>query len=116
MSATILTYLTIVLCQFVNLMLVRTDERERFFTSYLWSNKKLLGAFAISFFCIFNILYNPVVQPYFHAGPLSLADWLCAILAATLYLSIRLFQRYTRQHTRKALFNNHPIETIRARL
>lgn len=106
-SATILTYITIVLCQFMNLMLVRSDEHESFFTSYLWSNKKLLGAFLFSFFCILNIVYNPIVQPYFHAYRLSLSDWGFAILAAALYLSIRLFQRFSRQHTRKAVLELH---------
>jgi Ca2+-transporting ATPase len=106
-SATILTYLTIVLCQFMNLLLVRSDEHENFFTSYLWSNKKLLGAFLFSFFCIFNVIYNPLIQPYFHAARLSPSDWGFAVLAAALYLSVRLFQRYSRQHTRKAVLDLH---------
>jgi Ca2+-transporting ATPase len=106
-KATILTYLTIVLCQFMNLMLVRSGGHESFFTRYLWSNKKLLGAFVISFFCIFNMMYNPWIRPYFHAGPLSVSDWAYAILAAALYLAIRLFQRYTRQHSRKTVLELH---------
>lgn len=111
-SATILTYLTIVLCQFMNLMLVRSDAHESFFSRYLWSNKKLLGAFAISLFCILNIIYNPLIQPYFHAAPLSWSDWFYAILAALLYLAIRLFQRYSRKHNRKTLLENHSAKTI----
>jgi Ca2+-transporting ATPase len=107
MRATVLTYVTIVLCQFVNLMLVRTDDQERVFSSYLWSNKKLLGAFVISFFCIFNIMYNPLVRPYFHTGPLSLGDWLWAILAAVICLAVRLLQRYSRKHSRKAVLELH---------
>jgi Ca2+-transporting ATPase len=106
-EATILTYLTIVLCQFMNLLLVRADEHESFFTSYLWSNKKLLGAFAISFFCILNIIYNPLIQPYFNAGPLTLLDWLCAIACAAIYLGARLLQRHTRKHTRSAVIKLH---------
>lgn len=106
-SATILTYITIVLCQFMNLMLVRSDEHENFFTNYLWSNKKLLGAFIFSFFCIFNVIYNPLIQPYFHAARLDPGDWGFAVLAALLYLSVRLFQRYSRQHTRKAVLELH---------
>ncbi|HKR82278.1 MAG TPA: cation-transporting P-type ATPase [Candidatus Saccharimonadales bacterium] len=105
--ATILTYLTIVLCQFMNLLLVRTDHREPFFSSYLWSNKKLLVAFGFSFFCIFNIIYNPLVQPYFAAGPLDLADWLLALAAALLYLTIRLVLRSGRKHSRAAVVELH---------
>jgi len=106
-SATIMTYITIVLCQFMNLLLVRTDEREPFFTRYLWSNKKLLIAFGFSFFCIFNIMYNPLVQPYFGAGPLSISDWIFAVLAAVIYLAVRLVLRHGRKHTKKAIIELH---------
>jgi Ca2+-transporting ATPase len=106
-SATMLTYLTIVLCQFINLMLVRTDPREGFFSSYLWSNKKLLIAFGFSFFCILNLMYDPWVRPYFGAGPLSATDWLLAAAAAAIYLTIRLFLRVTKKHNRKAVIELH---------
>jgi len=112
-KATILTYVTIVMCQFINLMLVRSDNHERFFTSYIWSNKKLLLAFAVSFFCILNIIYNPWIQPYFHAGSLTITDWLTAIGVATLYFTIRLIQRRTRKHTRAALLHDHSAELLR---
>lgn len=112
-KATILTYITIVLCQFVNLMLVRSDTHERFFTRYIWSNKKLLLAFAISFLCIANIIYNPWVSPYFHAGSLTFIDVLTAVATASIYFVIRLFQRHTRKHTRRALFTAHPPETLK---
>jgi P-type Ca2+ transporter type 2C len=106
-EATILTYLTLVLCQFMNLLMVRSDEHESFFSRYLWSNKKLLIAFGLSLFCIVNIMYNPVIQPYFHAGPLGLLDWLLALAAAAIYLAIRLLQRHTRKHTRSAVIRLH---------
>ncbi|MGH7142103.1 MAG: cation-translocating P-type ATPase [Candidatus Saccharimonadales bacterium] len=106
-QATMLTYLTLVLCQFVYLMMARADEHESFFTRFLWSNKKLLIAFAISFFCIFNIMYNPLISSYFGAGPLSVADWLAAVGAALIYLVISLLQRHTRKHTRQAIIKLH---------
>lgn len=106
-SATILTYLTIVLCQFTNILLVRSSEAAHFWTRYLLSNKKLLVAFCFSFFCILNIVYNPVVRPYFGAGPLGAVDWLLAIAAAGIYLIIRLFQRHTSKHSRQAIIKLH---------
>ena len=92
-QATTLTYLTLVLCLYVYLLFERSDVHEKFFTSYLWSNRQLLGAFALSFFLIGNIIYNPWVQPYFSTGALNLMDWLTALACAGLYMVFRLFQR-----------------------
>lgn len=96
-QATTLTYLTLVLCLYVYLMFERSDSHEHFFTSYLWSNKKLLLAFLASFILIGNIIYNPLVQPYFSSGSLSLVDCLTAVGCATIYLLLRLFRRTQRQ-------------------
>ncbi|MGH7241678.1 MAG: cation-translocating P-type ATPase, partial [Candidatus Saccharimonadales bacterium] len=113
-QATILTYVTIVLCQFVNLFLVRSDDHEKVFTSYLWSNKKLLIAFGLSFFIIGNIIYNPLVSPYFHSQALSFIDILTAIAVAVIYAVVRFAQRHTRKHTRRKLFEDHDHETLRS--
>jgi Ca2+-transporting ATPase len=108
MQATILTYVTLVLCQFINLLLVRTDDSEPFFTKYLWSNKKLLIAFGISVFCILNLVYNPAIQPYVSAAALSWRDWLTAFLMAGIYLAIRLVVRIERKHySRHAIIQLH---------
>ncbi len=106
-QATTLTYLTLVLCLYVYLMFERSDRHEQFFTSYLWSNKKLVIAFALSFFLIANIIYNPWVQPYFSAASLSFSDWLTALICAGLYTAFRTIQRHTRKHTRKAVIKLH---------
>jgi uncharacterized membrane protein len=79
----------------------------------LWSNKKLLLAFAVSFVLIGNIIYNPWVSPYFHAEALSFVDMLTAIAVAIIYALVRLSQRHTRKHTRHALFRDHDHETLR---
>ncbi|MDL2363601.1 MAG: cation-transporting P-type ATPase [Patescibacteria group bacterium] len=106
-QATTLTYLTLVLCLYVYLFFERADAHEKFFTSYLWSNKYLLGAFGISFFLIGNIIYNPWIQPYFSTGSLGFIDWLTALLCAGLYMAFRLAQRHTRKHTRHAVAQLH---------
>lgn len=107
-KATILTYLTVVLCQFTNLLIVRSDNAASFFSKYLWSNKKLLIAFGFSLLCILNIMYNPVIRPYFNAGPLAVTDWLYALLAAAIYLCVRLFHRYSnKHHSREVVLELH---------
>jgi Ca2+-transporting ATPase len=93
-EATTLTYVTLVLCLYVYLMFERSSNSGKFFSKYLWSNRKLLFAFAISFFLIANIVYNPIVQPYFNSGPLNLLDWLLALACAAIYAAVRLIIKY----------------------
>jgi len=115
LEASILTYVTLVLCQFMNLLLVRS-QGQKLFSPYLWSNKKLLSAFAISLFCIANIVYNPLVQPYFGAAPLTVWDWLSAVGAAAIYTLVRLFHRHTKKHSHTALVAKHGSKKIRKHL
>jgi Ca2+-transporting ATPase len=109
-QATTLTYLTLVLCLYVYLMFERSDRHEHFFTNYLWSNKRLLIAFGVSFILIGNIIYNPIVQPYFSEGSLTQLDWLTALLCAGLYALIRLTFRQTRK--RKSQTNTRPLNHL----
>jgi Ca2+-transporting ATPase len=115
LEASILTYVTLVLCQFMNLLLVRS-QGQKLFSSYLWSNKKLLSAFAISIFCILNIVYNPLVQPYFGAHALTLADWLCAFAMAAIYTAVRLIHVHTKTTSHKELVRKHGNAKIQAHL
>jgi len=115
LQASILTYVTVVLCQFMNLLLVRSQDQP-LFSSYLWSNKKLLAAFAISAFCILNIVYNPIVQPYFGSSSLSGMDWLTALAAAVLYTGVRLFQLHTKTTSRRELIRKHGTAKVHAHL
>lgn len=103
LEATTLTYVTLVLCLYVYLMFERADKHDKFFTKYLWSNKHLLVAFALSFFLIGNLVYNPVIKPYFNTYPLTIIDWLSAVMFSGIYFAFRLLQRHTRKHTRKAV-------------
>lgn len=96
MAATSLTYLTIVLCQFVNILQRRSIHG--FFNRYQLHNRALWLAFGASMLCVINILYNPAVAQYFRSGPLSAIDWLFAIGAATIFLLVRELQRHSRKH------------------
>ena len=113
MQATSLTYLTIVLSQLANILQRRSTHG--IFTKYQFHNKLLWGAYALSLFCVLMIIYSPL-NTYFHSGPLSFVDWLLALLAAAIFVLIREFERYTRKHSRSALFAKHPHEMIKKRL
>jgi Ca2+-transporting ATPase len=86
-SATTLTYVTICMCQFVNILILRTQERT--LTRYIFSNRNLWIAFGISFFCILNIVYNPLIHKIFGTYYLGIVDWLYILAAMSIYFSIR---------------------------
>ncbi len=91
MQATALTYLTIVICQLCNILQRRS--REGLFSRYQLHNKQLWMAMTLSLFCVANIIYNPWIAPYFQAKALSLTDWMYALAAAAIFISIREIQR-----------------------
>ncbi len=90
--ATTLTYVTIILGQWMNI-LSRRAGHDSVFSSYLLSNKRLLIGYAISLFFILNISYNPYISPFLYTGPLSLFDWVLAITASFIFLAIREFYK-----------------------
>ncbi len=110
MQASILAYVTLVLCQFVNLLLVRSQGQ--LFSKRLWHNKKLLVAFTVSAFSILNIVYNPLLQPLFNSAGLTGWDWLTALGAASLYTTVRLLHMHTKATSYKELLRKHSPEKI----
>ncbi len=87
LSAITLTYTTIVLCQFVNILLRRT--RGTTISRYLFSNKQLWIAMGLSLFCVVSIVYIPVVQKVFGSDSLNVTDWFFAVASACIYFVIR---------------------------
>lgn len=98
MTANAVTYTSIVFCQYANILSRRAWEQS-VFTSYLWSNKKLLFAFAICLLGMLALLYIPVLTNYFAFGPLTLLDWLFPIWGWILFLLIREGVKWKRRKT-----------------
>jgi Ca2+-transporting ATPase len=96
--ASTLACLTLVLCQVISLLLIRTEHHQPFFTRDMFANKKLLLAFAISALCLVNIIYNPALQLFLGTHDLTLNDWAAALIAAAIYLAIRLSWRSRHKH------------------
>lgn len=95
-AATTLTYVTVVLCQFGNILSRRTSTNDAFLSRYLFSNKVLLGAFALSLSLMALLIYLPFLQPYFGTASINIVDWLFALAAAALFVTIRrMFIRRT---------------------
>lgn len=107
MKATAAALLTLVICQGLHLLFTRSHTRKRFFAPHLWTNRWLWLGFGLSLFVFVNMLYDPIVRPFFGCGPLSLTDWLWAVVAGGIYMTAKLIQRHTRQHTHAAVLELH---------
>jgi len=88
MRGTTLTYITIVLVQWMNI-LSRRAGNDNVISPYLFSNRKLWICYGISLLFLLNIVYNPYIQPFLYTASMTLTDWLLAVAAALVYLFIR---------------------------
>ncbi|MBI4835848.1 MAG: cation-transporting P-type ATPase [Candidatus Abawacabacteria bacterium] len=79
LRALTLTYVTIMLGQFANI-LSRRHETESIFSRYFWSNPKLLGAIIMSLGLMCLVIYTPFLQPYLRTANLHFSDWLYGCL------------------------------------
>lgn len=100
-EASSLALLTLIVCQFLNVMLARADRHERFFTRHLTVNKKLLVSFGLPAVAYIILVYSV------SGAILTLDDWLCAFGFAAVYFGVRLTQRHTRKHSRKSVIELH---------
>lgn len=107
LQATTVTYMTLIFCQFINLLFVRSDERKQFFTNYLWSSPKLVRAAGISLTIMLAIIYLPWLQSLFNTEAMGFWDWTMALLCTAAYSGFRSLQRHTRQHTRHEVIKLH---------
>lgn len=89
-KATTVTYVTIVMCQLINI--IQRRSKKGFFTRFQLTNPHFWGAILFSLFCVLNIVYNPYINQYFGSGAISLIDWVFAITAAAIFLFIREIQ------------------------
>ncbi len=111
LQATALTYVTLILCLLVNVLLRRTSRG--LFTRYQLHNKALWLSMALSLFCVANIVYNPWITDYFHTAPLSFVDILTALGAMAIFITVREFQRFNRPHHRGAVLALHREKSLK---
>ena len=86
-SAITLTYITIVICQLINILIRRSKKFT--ISRYMFTNVHLWLAISLSVFCVLNIVYNPWVQNIFNSGGLGYIDWLHAFGAGAIFFVFR---------------------------
>jgi len=84
--AVTVTFVSIIFGQYANILSRRTYGNA--LGKYLYSNIKLLMAFAASLFCVLLIVYIPVFNLYFHTSTLSALDWLLPLTTGVICLAI----------------------------
>jgi len=105
LSATSLTYITLMLCLLANIFMRRSEHG--LFTRYQLHNRSIWIALGMSLTSMIIILYSPLAT-YFKSAPIQAMDWVHALVAAAIFIAIREFQRWSDQrHNRDALIALH---------
>lgn len=86
-----ITFVSIVFGQYANLLSRRTYGPA--LSKYLFSNKYLLLAFALSISLMLLLIYVPVFNLYFHTSALRPVDWLFPLAAGAFCLTIYEYRK-----------------------
>ncbi len=105
MQATSLTYVTIMICQLLNILHLRSEHG--IFTRYQLHNSRLLFAYGLSLFFVANIIYNPWISPFFRAAGISLGDWITALVAGAIFVIFRETFHYGKRDHRDKIIDLH---------
>ncbi|MFW5999691.1 MAG: cation-translocating P-type ATPase [Halanaerobiaceae bacterium] len=98
-QASTISYLTIVVCQWINIM-SRRYETVSIFHPNFFSNREMLYSIGISIVMVLVVINIPVLGRYLEFTSVSFVDWLYVILAGGIFLfaheSIKLYKRRNR--------------------
>jgi len=97
-QAVTVAFISLALCQLVNLLLVRSGNRSAL-NRGLWNNRQLVRSLAVASFVLLNVVYNPVLHAAFGTTALQPLDWLTVLIAVGSYTSFRHMQRHTHRHS-----------------
>ena len=99
-SAVTLTYVTIVFCQLVNILVRRS--RDFTISRYMFTNKQLWMAMGLSVVCVLSITYIPALHLVFGSGALLISDWMYVFIAAGIFFvvkeSMKIFSLFKNRH------------------
>lgn len=105
MQATSVTYVTLMICLILNMLHVRTEKG--IFSKYQFHNHRLLFAVGLSLFCMANIIYNPVIAPFFRAAPIDGMDLISALVVGIIFALVREVGRIGKHDHRDKIIELH---------
>nr|WP_255361612.1 MULTISPECIES: cation-transporting P-type ATPase [unclassified Candidatus Frackibacter] len=113
--ATTITYLTIVICQLLNI-LSRRYKFTSLFNKNFFNNKKMLYSIVISIGLVLSVVYVPGLNSYMDFAPLPAVDWLRILIAGGIFLlsfeGIKWYKR-KRAFGEKRSTNKKGIENLK---
>jgi Ca2+-transporting ATPase len=77
-----MVFTVLCLSQMGHVLAIRS-ERESLFSQGLFSNRPLLGAFALTFILQMATIYVPFLNPVFKTEPLAVSELLLTLAAST---------------------------------
>jgi P-type Ca2+ transporter type 2C len=90
-KAITVTFVSIIFGQYANLLSRRTYGPA--LGKYLFANKNLIWAFALSMVLMLLVIYVPVFNLYFHTSSLMLVDWIFPAVAGAISLTIYEYRK-----------------------
>ncbi len=91
-----LTYVTIMMGQFVNI-LSRRHESQSIWNRYFWRNPILLASIVFSLLMMCLVIYTPFIQTYVRTAGLTLGDWAYALLGGAAMLVAHEIRKFFRR-------------------
>lgn len=86
-SATTMTYITLVICQLLNI--IQRRSVNGIFTRYQLQNYRFWLAVTLSIGIVFAITYVPAVSYFFNSGPIQAIDWLFILISAIIFVTMK---------------------------
>ncbi len=101
-QGTTITYLTIVFCQFANIM-SRRYEFETIFNRNFFTNKKILASIALSIVLVIMAINVPIIQNLLGFSSINFIDWIYIIGASLILLLNHEVIKVIKRKTKKEL-------------
>lgn len=101
-QAATLSFVTLVLCMYINLLFARAQHTDNMLSKQL-RNSTLVWVFLVGMLIAGLLAYNPTAQSFMGTSGLGLVDWLSALLVAGMYFFIRWLAHTSRRHSRRVV-------------
>ncbi len=106
LQAATVSFVTLVLCMWVNLLFTRAQHTTSLLSHQL-RNKTLLQIFGLVILSLLAMIYSQPIQEVIGTRSLTITDWVWAGIVGASYFAIRLIAHNERQRSRHAVIALH---------